>query len=466
MKKIERLIDKLNISQREGIFQVPEEVSEDKGVQGWLKRLSNFEQTPLVVKEETYYQVGIEKKLNTSRRIITEKLSKYGLIRPQGSEDFDYIACAVSEPVSNLSLTQVISYAFNQPIESILVSEDLFSSKEFLEKSPSERVKILFNAYKGSCWFEHFRKKQEQIAKAIKNPPKIMKNQRISRADLGDYFISRMDSSNKTTLGKLCDKGFIIPANGSFKSKSLNNLVDNEGLAQLLSLLYSIDKSEILIKDDNYTEELVSSFVSKRLLPYLAKTGIDEKARYTVSQSSHLTGISYRRIYQAVQKGTINNVSKNSDIKIRGDELVIYALGNRDKLVFREEDVMNLFGVENTRLGRKYLKPTNHRTYSKHHYVFPLYDEVAKKAKILMLDKSREKDNSIKLSAFNREIYLPERIQSEYCEVYGLDKWDNYCYEHIREQIHNGRCLGNKIETDDLIFKLDGEMIRSVRMRE
>ena len=158
---IDRIVDKLDIEQTEGIFEVPDKLNENTWIKKWLDKFrQDINQTPLVVAEENYYKNGIEVKLKASRPLVTEKLAKSGLIRPRDKEDFSYKPPYVREPVSTLSLAQTISWIWQKPIEEILVSGDYFLSEDFLQEEYNERLKTLFNAYSGCNWFELFRKRQ------------------------------------------------------------------------------------------------------------------------------------------------------------------------------------------------------------------------------------------------------------------------------------------------------------------
>ena len=85
---IERIVDELDVNQRNGIFQVPSSIEKRKGIKNLLK--NNAVETPFVVIDETYYRAGIEAKLRASRGVVINSLCRSGLIRPKESEDFLY----------------------------------------------------------------------------------------------------------------------------------------------------------------------------------------------------------------------------------------------------------------------------------------------------------------------------------------------------------------------------------------
>lgn len=370
----------INRDQTSGIFRIPEGLCNSLEINRLKDKTSNFKRKPLVVSEEIYYRQGLEAKLRLSYPSI-RKLSKIGLIRPEKSEQFQYNE-QFKEPVSNLSLAQTISWMFKKPIESILVSEDKFVDESFLNKKPYERVDILFNAYLGCRWFELFRRRQLKIAENVKIP-KIKFNQKISKKQLEDLLLIT-DFKPSGTITRLCEKGFIVPYNGNgFKSKSMYNFIDNKALAKLISLIHEIDLDEIFVKDkDEIINELAESLAYRKLLNYMSDKGINKHKEYSISEASSITCIRYTILYYAVQRGAIKNTEfKRKDTKIKGIDLAIYVLKNTNKLVFKKEDICDMFGVKNLNIKDLDMHVSKRDTYSRHHYVFPIYDMIAEKAR-------------------------------------------------------------------------------------
>ena len=196
-------IDKLDLEQRVGIFQVPDFVEEDMSVKNWRReKRPLFEEIPLVVEEEIYSKAGVVSKLRLNFRSCEKFEKKYGLLRLK--KDFNSGGKKIS-PYGTLSIAQFTSFLFNEPIENILFSENYFKKKSFLEKNAQERVRILFNSYFGCSWFNSFYKKQKRLAELV-DPPKVKIWQRISVKNLEDWFISTNDKGG--FVGKLRKKGF------------------------------------------------------------------------------------------------------------------------------------------------------------------------------------------------------------------------------------------------------------------
>lgn len=371
-----RIVHELNVKQRRGIFRVPENVQADTGLLNWTERLQQFP-LPLVTAEETYFRGGIQRKLRTSRRIVTDKLSRYGLLRPRESDDFAYGGPTTRAPVSTLSLAQTISWAFQQPIQEILIPERAFSRKEFLQQPPQERVITLFNAYTGCRWMERITKEQKLFSDLVK--PQVKPWQRISRYDLTRWFGGGMANG---AVRKLSEKGMVIPKGNSWTSKSLHNIVDREALAQLIALFHGVSLDDVLVSDnDAYLNELAQTFFYNRLIPFMSAHNINVGDTYSIPEAAALLGIPYDRVRRAAQCGTIRNTTfAGGNTKLHGVDMAIFALKNTAKQVFTKRDVETLFGAD--RIDFRYLgmQSTIYGTRSRHHYVFPIYDLIAQKA--------------------------------------------------------------------------------------
>ena len=108
---------------------------------------------------------------------------------------------------------------------------------------------------------------------------------------------------------------------------------------------------------------------------------LEFKGNYTISEASKLLDIGYNRIRRAAKSGTIRNTTfAGGNTLIRGIDLAIYALKNTSKTVFTQKDVKDLFGVEEIDFRYLGMQPTTLGTYSRHHYIFPVYDLISKKA--------------------------------------------------------------------------------------
>jgi len=460
---IESVIDRLNIEQREGIFQVPEVVTEDLGIKGWLKRRQ--EQPPVVIEEEAHYKQGIEAKLRASVMIITHKLARLGLIRPRNNEDFTYKQ-PDKIPISTLSLAQTVSWMHQTPIEEILISEQALQ-EQISGKNPAERVKILFHAYIGCHWFEHFRKKQQRLAETL-DPPKVRLWQRISMEDLADWFLS--PNRQGTSLRMLYEKGFITPRNnGRFRTKSMYNIVDPVGLAQLIALLYDTTLDNILVKEEKneYWDELATQFIERRLFPCMKDKGINPNTKYSLTEASKLIGKDCYDLGRAVDNSTIPKIVVGVIKKISGIDLALYALKRTDKKAFTHEDMAHLFGVEEIDTLRLGIQRSRKGTYSRINYIYPVYDSVAGIARERVIASIGDPSSQTEIEAGGTVFYLDKKTVRRYCRSYGLIEFGQESIVHIREQLEKARLKnsGEELVSEQLIFRLNGcNTVTGIRM--
>lgn len=394
MTKLERIVNQLNLHQRTGIFQVPEAVENYRGTKIWLKKFrKNHQERPVVIEEEEYTRSGVAVKLKTCQQSIVNEFSHFGLIRPQNSEDFSYKFKHTPEKVSPISIAQVFSWALQSKMQNILVSEQSLKNRSHTIKTPAERVKELYNVYEGVGWFERFKKKQAQIAKTT-DAPEIREWRRITRGSLADFFI--LDAhSERYTLKKLCYAGLVIPVNGRpFQNHSAANLIEPEGFAQLVALLYGKDIKDVLVrreKDEDFAQ-LSSSFLDRKLIPYLKSSGIDPLSDYQLNEASKIIGVSPGTIRAAIRNGTLNHteMKEKGKTEIRGIDLAIYCLKDSTKQVFGKEDVCNLLGIEPHQFSvLGFHNSTERNTFSRIHYVLPVYNEVAETARSKLLGEIR-----------------------------------------------------------------------------
>lgn len=370
---VEQLVDSLNVRQRKGRFQAPKEVYNDRFLMKWVERIREHE-IPLVVAEEKYYRFGLERKLHAPEQIVRSNLVKYGLLRARDTPEFVHKGPYVKEPVDTLSIAQTISWIYKKPIEKVLVSERELRSPEFRRIALQQRLKTLFNAYTGSNLFEWFRQRQERISQRVHVPP-LYPSSRLSRQDLRDWLVVDMP-----TIKRLFAMGFLV-SQREFKAKSLNNLVDTVAFAHFFSMLYQRPLNTIL-KQDTHTEALAKQFIQNRLKQYMYEEDISLRGQYKIHDAAFITGRRYGTIYYAAQKGIIPCNFRGGKTRISGLNLALYALKQSQKQVFSDKDIAQLFGAE-IQCMRYDLKPSERGTYSRVHYVFPLYDKVANEVRKL-----------------------------------------------------------------------------------
>lgn len=470
---LERIVESLDITQTEGVFGVPEKFDNDFGIKRWInsvRRYAEKNEKSLVVYEETsYYRESITKKIKIGLPLVT-RLSKFGFIRPLEGDDFSYTTCR-SEPVDPLSIAQTFSWALNIPIEQILIHEDNKTKRMLRQKANKERMDILFNAYKGCRWFEDFLRRHKP--KENNKIPAVEEWQRISRADLEQFFISSNNTNG--TIRKLCEKGFLIPAEGShgiYRSKSLNNIVDNENLAEFISRVFGVDKKEVFTKHKNQFNELepiVASYLSNRLIPYLNRKRIAPKNAYAIKEAANVTGQKYHRIYWAVKTGALHASRKNenSETSIKGVDLAIYILKETQRKRFTEKSIAWLFGLDLLNPITYEMKVTKNRTYSRHHYVFPFYDEIAGRAKRRLTVMKTQAPGKLSLSS-GQTLNISKRAKQKYCREYDVLTFDDVCRDHVREQLAGvaDNSLDGEVVSEDLVFKIKNRTIMSIYIKE
>ena len=167
---------------KKGVIKFPKKVKRRRVIRYWLEYLERTDlETPLVVEEEHYTRQSVMKKLGPDRgysvnRNLVQALIEYGRIRSGNHHKLQ----THGQPVSNLSLAETISGGFQEPLEKILLSEHYFESREFKRKSPSERIKILVNAYTGVKWFEIFKGRFQ----SMEQYPRVNARQNIRLNDI------------------------------------------------------------------------------------------------------------------------------------------------------------------------------------------------------------------------------------------------------------------------------------------
>ena len=457
----------MNLEQRVGIFRVAKQIEKDVSVRTWRKeKMRLFSVVPTFVEEEIYSKSGISVKLKVSKRMIDKFKKRYGLLQVI---DKSYNFTKNASPFSTLSIAQFTSFLFKEPIENILISEKCFKSLDFLNKSPEERIRILYNAYFGSLWFNSFYFRQKKLLHS--GVPKVKVWQRISVKDLEDWFLS--SNSKGGLLKKLRDTGFLIPRyEKAFRSaENFYNIVNPFGLAQLIALISDSSFEDILVRDDPYPKKISEVFVEKKVLPFLSKKNIVADKKYSLNEGADLAGINRYTLYQAAKRGAVSNVTfkKKGKTKILGIDLALFALKNTSKLFFSYSDLLDLFGTESLDTLALGMKSSPEGRFSKHHYVFPVYDYIASFARRKILRDYVPKKESVFVSWRGKQFRISYDVQKKYLKRYGLKKFDDSCLEHISNElagfqgpVSNG--FLRKIETEQLVFTFDDDEITDISM--
>lgn len=465
INSIDTMLDEININQEKGIFIVPQKIEKD--LEKLLDRRIKVAELPLIVEEETYYKHGLGVKLGyEDERGAINHLIQYGLIRFDETD-------GIKKPLNTLSIAQVVSWIYQTQIQKILTSENEFNSPKFKSIKPENQIKILFNAYTGSHWFERFRKKFTKRAQT--QDPRIVKEwDNISRID----FIRNYLTSNPRFLEPiktLSEKGLLIPKNGKFIPSSRKNQLNTRGLGQLISLLYDKPLNEVFEPGNNpAARNLATRFLQIKVPQEIEKLDLVADKEYSLSKSAKLTQIPYDSLHNAVTNGLIpSGISPTEYYVIKGTDLAIYSISRQIKPGMKHSDLAELFGLETINLEDFGILV--HESISRDHHVYPLFDTVVSIARAYLNQaKIREKRkiesinrNSIYIEVNNTSYQMTPFAQKRYRQEYNLPSFDSLCFEHIQEELATPiKFAPNLIITKELEIELDKTLITNVKIRK
>ncbi len=284
---LEEIASKSYVDKKTGIFHIPETIRNRRVIRYFLEYAEDQEEPPIIVLEEKYTRQSVMHKLgpgrcyNANRNLVIALLETRLLRTPSGKEPDN------RDPIDNYSLAQIISYAYQIPINQVLVSKSYLSSREFKSLDPIKRVRYLFNAYKGTSWFERFIRKYKRRRVIQRFNPL----HDISLRDLPEILCTSdyEPYSPNGNLTKLVNVGIIIPRN-RFKRFSPRNFINVEALIELASLITGKSREELTIKD-TYLNNIVENYINNRLLPYLERKSLKPSQRISLRTARHLTGL-------------------------------------------------------------------------------------------------------------------------------------------------------------------------------
>lgn len=462
---LQRIVRQLEVKQRKGIFDVPDVAKDDPYVGRFREKLElKLEDTPLVVQEETYYRSTLNRKLLTDQTRThwpVNRLAHYGILRPQTGRDFRY-ENLVGEPLNTLSLAQLISWIFNEPIESIWLPRSTFEEKDFRSKNVTEQIKILFNAYRGSHYLNHLENKMAPHVKKTKEGkealPTVKEWHTISLRRLTEYF-----PVWTSTINPLFERSLFIPLHEEFKhGSSLNGMINNIALAQLIALIYDTEIDNILIrtKDDEYLKKLESTYLTKRLLPFLESNNIDPIAEYTVGDAGRKIGRRYLGFYSTIRAGVVGHTEIDPDgTRVTGVDLAIYVLKRTDKKSYNERDVSNLFGKRNLDFSHLGMVVTPEGTISRIWGLFPIYRLISDSARKTLLGEIKNDMHedlhygAVSIPVQRESFLITESAQNAYLREYKIKEFTRECAGHILGQLLGTPKKGpSSITTDELML--------------
>jgi len=461
---LEEIASKSHTDRKTGIFQIPETIRNRRVIRYFLEYAEDQEEPPIVVLEEKYTRQSVMHKLgpgrcyNANRNLVIAILETRLLRTPSGKEPGD------RDPIDNLSLAQVISFAYQIPIKQVLVSKSYLSSQKFKSLNPVERVRYLFNAYKGTSWFERFIRKYKRRRILQRFNPW----HNISLRDLPEILCTSdyEPNSPEGNLTKLVNSGLIIPRE-RFKRFSPINFVDITALIELASLITGKTREQLTVKD-TYLESIVESYINNKLLPYLERFSLKPDQKISLRTAGRLTGLDtedlVKRLRIKLPKKRRRYYSK--DIKIYALDLAAYELKNSSLQSFSSQDIADLFGMRQMDLGRCWLYANEHGTYARHQRVFPFYEQIVAIARKKLLEEEN-KEFSIPIKINGDTYYITHRTAKSYRRAYDLDSFTQKCIGHIETNLEE-REVNEEDETvitcPAMILKLKGEEIISVQI--
>ncbi|MDD5340957.1 MAG: hypothetical protein PHC97_00805 [Patescibacteria group bacterium] len=455
---MEIILDMLDIEQRSGIFQVPPSAKRLGAFKSSYGNRNAFKRgiinLPCIIEGERYFRSGIEKRLVLHYSTV-RKLCESGLLRSLTKSKSNGFLPLAKKPISPLSIAQTLSWLLGVPIEEILKNRFVFKSGKFASLTAKERVKILFQAYRGCEWFEKFLTRQEKHLEFLKKK-KLMVERPITRSHIEDWFTLGFDYRICQNLIK---NGLIIPE-GRFKNKSMHNYIDLEAFAQLLSLITGVEYEEIFCQGySSALKAMADKFVVSRLRPFMLEMKIKPSKLFTIAEAGKLLGISYQTLFSALKRGFIKNFPEGQNTaKILGVDLAIYGIKHKwgNILIFRQADVLNIFGVQgNVNLRKLGVLSSPEGTYSKHHYVFPLYDKVAEVAREKYFSDSKNQDLLFLVGRSNLVVCVDGAAKENFLQTYDLDIFDEDSESWLEMQLARPESIGEKeIITRDLVITI------------
>lgn len=353
------LSDVLNTEQTKGLFEIPI-VHRLVYLEHFQERIINSE---LVIVDELYYRKTLQSKLNAPSRTI-DGLVKLGILRLGETEER-------AKPVDPLSLAQFLSLHHGKPIDEILKSREYFHSNKFKKKKPVEQVRMLWDAYSGSYWFERFRASQKR--KFGKKNPKLSSFAKVSRQEAVEMLGSKLLPTRHGY--QISEAGFFIPET-KFVNKGVSNYINKDALAEFFSLLYGVNPSRIYVKDEGPLEKLAENFLYNKLMPYADSNGINLSVRYDAKSLARLTKIPKDKWRVAISHRALPTWKDGYRHWVLGLDACLYALKKSENVTFTTKRVKSIFGKD---FDPEYygFKKNKNNAYSRTRYVFPLYNRMA-----------------------------------------------------------------------------------------
>jgi hypothetical protein len=450
---LEWRVDETKAEQRRGLFKIPKEVIEHETIKTLIEERASLEDCPLVIEDEEYARSQVSEKLGMHPYRIRH-LVRFGLIRPRDSKNF-----TKRKTASTLTIAQKISLLYGVEIQRANLTQGYLNSKAFQELPPRERVRILLKGYDKTEWLKDISARLRK-----RKLPRIRSWHNIRRTDLNRVLYGRDSKSacSNHAAKKLIQKGLTILKPPEFQSYG-SNFIDNSALAELIAFLHEVDYEDVMIEDDCYFKRLVQSFLHRRLVPFLIENRFQPNSEITLKEAGRITE---QRPYQLAIRMGVENPGEDRfwthNTVIIASDLAIFMLRGTRRKGLTEAEIFELFGTAEFAPRQLGFFLSKRGAYAGYQYVYPLYDQVAEKAKET-LDGS-DPISLTPLSANGDTYYLTPMGKIRYCSTHDWPRFDEACIEHITENILRGNRRGTKIKGPSLEITAKGNIIQTIKL--
>ena len=353
----------------------PSVVDRTAAIHTWIRTMRKHTKALLVVHNGLYPPHTLAQKLYTSKKMIEHLMELKQLRLRENTKEY-----ARWTPLDPRSIAELLSAIYRKPLSEIFVEETRYNPEKHAYE-PREHIRKLWRAYAGDHWFETFKAiQQEKITAGAVKLPLLCEWHLIPRAT-----ISKIIQVSQRTLKELDERGFLIPKEGTFTSRSLYNIVDTKALAQLFALLEDKPLSKKLrytVLDSTFSR-IRAHLINKRLVPYLQRHTIDPYKEYTIPQLEMKTGIdestlrSWIYTLKAFPTTDVPFQGERTRVAVKGIDVALYALREEGKKQLTTKEVAGLFGITESQVDVLRLPLTEEGVYGAQQYVYPLYNVFA-----------------------------------------------------------------------------------------
>ncbi|MFH2028132.1 MAG: hypothetical protein ABIJ08_03270 [Nanoarchaeota archaeon] len=299
------ICDLVDTTQTEGVFGIPEGINIEVESAGHTH--------PIIIIDETYFLFGINGRLKGSK-YQAKRLFDLGLLRKKEEGEKGSMI-----PLDTLSLAQIVSFCYKQPIERILKTSQ--EVKEIASKLPiRRRLDYLFSAYYGISWFESFKNKfMELVEKQGIN--QVPEHRDIILRRVGDYLFTPY----KNGYVKQLEIAGFLGLKRELPNKRGASLVDNESLAYLICKLTGLEP-EVVYKKEISDLEAASLFLNQHIIPFMQTRKIEPNTEYNLLDAAALSGKGLSSLKKDACRGDLTARKKDGIYVSTGFDLSVYCL--------------------------------------------------------------------------------------------------------------------------------------------